>query len=53
VLKKLGLTDAEFKAIMALPPRSHYEFDYEKPIDERYPVLKPFKFIYRKLFPVS
>jgi N-acetyl sugar amidotransferase len=53
VLKKLGLTAQEFEAIMQLPPRSHYEFDYEKPIDQRYPVLKPLKFIYRKLFPVK
>jgi N-acetyl sugar amidotransferase len=53
VLKKLGLTAQEFEAIMQLPPRSHYEFDHEKPIDQRYPVLKPLKFIYRKLFPVK
>ncbi len=53
VLKKLGLTDDAFKALMALPPRSHYDFDYEKPIDIRYPILRPFKYLYRKLFPVS
>jgi len=53
VLKKLGLTAQEFEAIMQLSPRSHYEFDYEKPIDQRYPVLKPLKFIYRKLFPIK
>jgi N-acetyl sugar amidotransferase len=53
VLKKLGLTEKEFADIMATPPRSHYDFDYEKPIDERYPVLKPFKTIYRTIFPVK
>jgi hypothetical protein len=53
VLKKLGLSEAEFEALMKLPPRSHYEFDYEKPIDQRYPILKPVKFIYRKLFPLK
>jgi N-acetyl sugar amidotransferase len=53
VLKKLGLTKDEFEAIMKLPPRSHYDFDYEKPIDERFPILKPVKKIYRTFFPVK
>jgi N-acetyl sugar amidotransferase len=53
VLKKLGLSEAEFDAIMKTPRRSHYDFDYEKPIDERYPILKPVKYIYRKIFPVK
>jgi len=53
VLKKFGLTAEEWNAIMAIPPRSHYDFDYEKPIDIRYPILKPFKYVYRKLFPVK
>ncbi len=53
VLKKLGLSAEEFESIMKLPPRSHYDFDYEKPIDVRYPILRPFKFLYRKLFPVK
>lgn len=53
VLKKLGLSENEFENIMRLPARSHYDFDYEKPIDLRYPILKPVKFIYRKLFPVK
>lgn len=53
VLKKLGLTENEFEAIMQNPPRSHYDFDYEKPIDLRYPILKPIKYIYRKLFPIK
>ena len=53
VLKKLGLSEAEFEAIMQIPPRSHYDFDYEMPIDQRYPLLKPIKRIYRYFFPVK
>jgi hypothetical protein len=53
VLKKLKLSNEEFEAIMKLPPRSHYDFDYEKPIDERYPLLRPVKKIYRTFFPVK
>jgi len=52
VLKKLGLTKDDFNAIMKLPVRSHYEFDYEKPIDQHYPLLKPLKNLYRLLFPI-
>jgi len=53
VLKKLGLSATEFDAIIKDKPRSHYAFDYEKPIDLRYPVLAPFKKIYRTIFPVK
>lgn len=53
VLKKFDLTEEKFAAIIQTPPRSHYDFDYEKPIDLRYPILKPVKYIYRKLFPVK
>jgi N-acetyl sugar amidotransferase len=53
VLKKLGLTEADFEALMQLPQRSHYEFDYEMPVDKRYPVLKPVKKIFRAIFPVK
>ncbi len=53
VLKKLGLTEAEFKSIMDIEPRSHYDFDYEKPIEERYPILKPVKKIYRFISPIK
>lgn len=52
VLKKLGYSRQEFDQIMALPPKSHYDYDYEKPIDKRYPILKPIKKIYRTIFPV-
>lgn len=53
VLKKLGLSKEEFEKLMALPRKSHYDFDYEMPVDQRYPFLKPVKAIYRKLFPVK
>ena len=36
VVKKLGLTEAEFDAIMALPPRRHEEFKTDKQIKDRY-----------------
>ncbi|MCB0710028.1 MAG: N-acetyl sugar amidotransferase, partial [Chitinophagaceae bacterium] len=53
VLKKLDLSEKDFSAIMQLPKRSHYDFDYEMPVDKRYPVLKPVKKIFRKIFPVK
>lgn len=53
VLKKLGLSEQEFADILARPWKSHYDYDYEKAIDVRYPILKPFKKIYRKIYPVK
>lgn len=53
VLKKLMLTEQQFEAIMATPPRSHYTFDYEMPVEQRYPILKPVKKVYRTIFPVK
>lgn len=53
VLKKLSLSKADFEQIMRTPPRSHFEFDYEMPIDRRYPFLKPFKAFYRSIFSVK
>lgn len=53
VLKKLGFSETEFDELMKQPPKSHYEFDYEKPIDERYPLLRPVKKLYRFLFPIK
>lgn len=53
VLKKLGLSENEFKALMSLPVNGHRDFDYEMPVDTRYPILKPVKKIYRTLFPVK
>ena len=43
VLKKFGLSEAEFTALMQLPPRRHDEFAVERGIFETYPVLKPFR----------
>lgn len=53
VLKKLNISDEEFQDIMKTPAKSHYDYDYEMAIDKRYPILKPFKTIYRTLFPVK
>ncbi len=53
VLEKLGLSENEFQDIMKLPLCSHYDFDYEMPVDKRYPVLKPVKKLYRLFFPVK
>lgn len=36
VIKKLGLTETEFDAIMALPPRRHEEFKTDKHLKDRY-----------------
>ncbi len=53
VLKKLGLSDDQFQELMSIPPRSHYAFDHERPLEERYPFLGPIKKIYRAVFPFS
>ena len=53
VLKKFNLSKAEFESLLKMPPRSHYAFDYEMPIDNRYPFLGPVKKIYRTIFPVK
>lgn len=45
VLKKLGLSRNEFDQLMKLPPRSHYDFATERPLHERYPLLKPFRIV--------
>lgn len=41
VLKKLNLKDSEFREIMALPRRSHFDFPVELSIYKKYPVLRP------------
>jgi N-acetyl sugar amidotransferase len=51
VLKKLRLTGKEFDDLMGLPPRSHYDFDFEQPLENRFPMLAPVKRMYRWLFP--
>ena len=43
VLKKLGITESEFDSYMKLPVRSHYDFPVERPLHERYPVLRPLR----------
>ena len=43
VLKKLGLTESEFEAIMNSPVRDHREFDTEGSFFNYYPILKPMK----------
>jgi N-acetyl sugar amidotransferase len=48
-LKKLGLSESEWEVIMKTPVRSHYDFATEKPLDERYKILKPAKYIFGKL----
>ena len=51
VLKKLGLTEAEFNDIMALPVRDHREFDTEGSLFNYYPILKPLQPLWRALRP--
>lgn len=53
VFDRLGLDEDSFQKIMKTPQRSHYDFDYEMPLDKRYPLLKPVKKLYRTLFPVQ
>jgi len=43
VLKKFGLTEAEFDALMKLPIRDHREFDTEGSLFHYYPFLLPFR----------
>ena len=43
VLKKLNLTESEWQAMMRNPPRSHYDFEYERPLYDRKPWLKPLR----------
>jgi len=53
VLKKLGLSAEEFERIMSEPPRAHTDFDYERPLYDRFPLLsplrRPLRFITRRL----
>lgn len=48
-LKKLRLSETDWNGIMNTPRRSHYDFEIERPLDERYKVLKPAKYLYRKI----
>ena len=47
VVKKLGFTLSEFDDIMKEPPRSHYDFETEGPIEQHYPFLGTIKKIYK------
>jgi N-acetyl sugar amidotransferase len=47
VRKKLGLSHEEFEHIMSSPRREHREFDHERSIFERMPILKPFRGVLR------
>ena len=49
VLKKLGLSEREFDAIMKLPVRDHREFDVEGSLFHYYPSLKPLKPIWDRI----
>lgn len=51
VLKKLELTEEEFEKIMAMPVRSHRDFDTEGSLFNYYPLLKPLEPIWRLLRP--
>ena len=52
VLKKLGLCDAEFDAIMGLPIRSHLDFEVASGFFHRFPYLKPFKPVWKRVKPM-
>lgn len=43
VLKKLGLSEADFQSILNAAPHNHRDYDYEKPLHIRYPVLRPLR----------
>lgn len=48
VLKKLDLSEDEFKALMDLPPVPHTNFDTEAySYFDKYPILKPLKGLYK------
>lgn len=49
VLKKFDLSEDEFNKLMKLPRKEHTDYDYEKPLATRYPVLKPLSFVYNKI----
>lgn len=49
VIKKLGFTPSEFDELMQSPPKSHFDFKTEGPIEQHYPMFKPIKSIYKLL----
>lgn len=52
-LKKLGISEQDWKQIMETPRQSHEAFGIELPLDKQYKWIKPIKSIYRKLFPIQ
>ena len=53
LLKKFSLTEADWEGIMKTPPRSHYDFATERPLDEQYKWMRPIKKVYRFFYPVK
>jgi N-acetyl sugar amidotransferase len=53
LLKKFNLSESEWQNIMTTPPRSHYDFATELPLDEQYKWMKPIKKAYRYFKPVK
>jgi N-acetyl sugar amidotransferase len=53
VLKKLGLSEAEFEAIMKTPVRSHWDFETEGSVFNYYPALKPLRPIWHAIKAVT
>jgi N-acetyl sugar amidotransferase len=43
VLKKLGLSEPEFEAIMRMPPRPHTDFPVERSTYAAFPILRPLR----------
>ena len=48
VLKKLNLTLAQFELYLQTPARSHSEFNLSSSLFDEYPLLKPYKKLYKK-----
>jgi N-acetyl sugar amidotransferase len=56
VLKKLGLSESEFEAVLSTPPKSHYDYPTEGPLLEMHPILKPLRLpiqLFKKLIKKS
>ena len=49
VLKKLNLTLAQFELYLQTPARSHSEFNLSSSLFDEYPLLKPYKKLYKKI----
>lgn len=49
VLKKLGLSEGEFEAIMQVPRREHREFQYIRPVLDRYPIFKALRPLWKRI----